>query len=129
MMRVVRCCNQSCAAVELNNPFYRVPSDETFHHWVERALSIRPGLRYVVKANRYFTHLKQMNVDDNFKTRWADFWRKCELLGPCLGPVLFQFHHRFRFTPANIAKLKNFAAHSAVVSPTAKIVIEFRDPG
>src|SRR5215203_584478 len=43
--------------VELNNPFYRLPTAEMFQRWRE----ITPeGFQFAVKASRYITHIKRL---------------------------------------------------------------------
>lgn len=63
---------------------------------------MRPSFQYVVKASNMYTHKKRLNVDDNFRASWANFWvrlvlaycalpridfagrrEKCALLGCC----------------------------------------------
>jgi len=70
--------------VELNNPFYRLPTPEMFLRWRE----VTPeGFRFAVKASRYITHIKRLlDVADEI----ALLMERAELLGPKLGPVLFQ---------------------------------------
>src|SRR3569833_34838 len=49
--------------VELNNPFYRIPTEKTFAAWRENTPS---GFLFAVKANLRFTHIK------NFKDPHPD---------------------------------------------------------
>ena len=75
--------------VEINGTFYRTPQDPTWIRW--RRLANRPTpFQYAIKANRYFTHMRRLRADEDFVTRWKDFYRKCTLLGEHLGPVIFQ---------------------------------------
>ncbi|KAL3698983.1 hypothetical protein R1sor_017005 [Riccia sorocarpa] len=107
-------------AVELNNPFYRVPTDSTFDKW--RQTAPRPTFTYVVKANRFFTHMKQFNVDELFRERWDSFYDSCKRLGGHLGAVLFQLGPR---TACSIEKLKALAT---VLPRDGHFVFEFRHP-
>jgi uncharacterized protein YecE (DUF72 family) len=70
--------------VELNNSFYRVPSEKAFARWRD----VTPdGFLYAVKVNRFITHLKKLkNVDEPL----ASFLNRARLLGPKLGPLLYQ---------------------------------------
>src|SRR5437763_486195 len=43
--------------VEINNSFYRLPSEQTFRNWRAQA---QGGFCYAVKASRYITHLKRL---------------------------------------------------------------------
>jgi len=42
--------------VEINNSFYRLPSEAAFDAWHEQA---PPGFLYAVKASRFITHMKK----------------------------------------------------------------------
>lgn len=70
--------------VELNNSFYRVPSEKAFARWRD---ATPDGFLYAVKVNRFITHLKRLkNVDEPL----ASFLNRARLLGPKLGPLLYQ---------------------------------------
>jgi uncharacterized protein YecE (DUF72 family) len=70
--------------VELNNPFYRLPTSQMFLRWRESTPS---DFDFAVKASRYITHIKRLhNVTDEI----ALFRERAAMLGPKLGPVLFQ---------------------------------------
>ena len=43
--------------VELNNPFYRLPTAEMFERWRD---STPPDFQFAVKASRYITHIKRL---------------------------------------------------------------------
>jgi uncharacterized protein YecE (DUF72 family) len=43
--------------VEINNTFYRLPSEEAVKGWVEQTPK---GFEYAVKASRYLTHIKKL---------------------------------------------------------------------
>src|SRR4029078_3736090 len=43
--------------VEINNSFYRLPSDKAFDSWREQAPS---SLLYAVKGSRFLTHMKKL---------------------------------------------------------------------
>ncbi|CEP02664.1 unnamed protein product (mitochondrion) [Plasmodiophora brassicae] len=106
-------------AVELNAPFYRVPARTTWEKWATQAP--RPSFVYAVKANRFFTHMKQLNVDNVFRERWTGFYDEgCKLLGPHLGPVLFQLAPRSK---CSLSKLKSLAG---VLPRGGHFVFEFR---
>ena len=43
--------------------------------WAQRAAGLGPGrFEYVVKAWKYFTHMKRLNVDDDFRRNWNKIW-------------------------------------------------------
>ncbi|MGK6351473.1 DUF72 domain-containing protein [Parapedobacter sp. DT-150] len=75
---------QSFGTVEINNTFYRIPTEATFGKW---AATASDGFLFAVKANRYITHLKKLHDVDTYAD---DFIQKASLLGPSLGPILFQ---------------------------------------
>ncbi len=70
--------------VELNNPFYRLPSRETFENWRKNS---RPDFLYIVKASRYITHMKKLNETEDALDL---FLHNCSGLEDKLGPILFQ---------------------------------------
>ena len=72
------------ATVELNNPFYRLPSRSTFEQWAEQVPS---GFVFSVKMSRYLTHIKRLRDPAEPVTR---FLRHAAGLGDKLGPVLLQ---------------------------------------
>jgi len=70
--------------VELNNSFYHLPSEKSFQSW---AGSTPPDFLFSVKASRFITHIKKLKVD----SRPVEvFLERAKLLGPKLGPILFQ---------------------------------------
>jgi uncharacterized protein YecE (DUF72 family) len=75
--------------LELNNPFYRLPTAEMFRAW--RA-AVPRGYVFAVKASRFLTHLKRLKDAE----RHLDiFLERARALGPALGPVLFQLPPHF----------------------------------
>jgi hypothetical protein len=48
---------QHFPTVELNNSFYRLPSERAFRGWREKTPQ---GFLFAVKANRYITHMKKL---------------------------------------------------------------------
>src|SRR5690242_9022627 len=75
----------SFATVELNNPFYRLPSREVFAAWGAR---VPPGFRFAVKVSRYLTHLKHLR---ECAGPLQNFLNQAAGLAPAQrGPLLFQ---------------------------------------
>jgi len=72
------------ATVELNNPFYRLPSRERFEQWASQAPS---DFVFAVKMSRFLTHIKRMRDPAEPVAR---FLRHAAGLGDKLGPVLLQ---------------------------------------
>lgn len=121
---------QEFNSVELNATFYGWFKEETFESWRQRAATARSSFMYVVKASQFYTHKKRLNVDGAFIRNWDQFWARCELLRPHLGPVLFQFPSNFKTTSLkgkevvdNIAKLRRLGD---VLPRGEKFVFEFR---
>jgi uncharacterized protein YecE (DUF72 family) len=85
--------------VELNNPFYRLPSAETFRAWRE---TVPPCFVFAVKASRFLTHLKRLR---DIRDPLDVFLGRARHLGPTLGPVLFQLPRSFH---ANADRLDDF---------------------
>ncbi|HXG05437.1 MAG TPA: DUF72 domain-containing protein, partial [Candidatus Binatia bacterium] len=77
------------STVELNRPFYRLPTGEMFSAW--RA-AVPPGFVFAVKVSRFFTHMKRLK-DPEVHLRL--FLERARRLGPALGPLLFQLPPRF----------------------------------
>ncbi len=72
------------ATVELNNSFYRLPSEAAFAVWRD---STPPNFTFAVKVSRFITHIKRLrdtgDAVDKFITR-------AKILGDKLGPLLYQ---------------------------------------
>ncbi len=74
--------------VELNNSFYRLPSEGSFLAWRE---ATPPGFVFSVKASRFITHVKRLS-DCGEPLRL--FLERAGCLEEKLGPVLFQLPPR-----------------------------------
>ena len=102
--------------VELNNSFYRLPTPEMFVRWRE---STPNDFHFAVKASRYITHIKRLrNVADEV----ALFMQRATMLGPKLGPVLFQLPPTQQI---DTARLRDFLG---LLPPDQRWVVEFRHP-
>lgn len=70
--------------VELNNSFYRLPSEAAFAAWRN---SSPAGFTFAVKVSRFVTHIKRLkNVQEAVET----FMSRAKILGDKLGPLLYQ---------------------------------------
>ncbi|TAK08865.1 MAG: DUF72 domain-containing protein [Candidatus Manganitrophaceae bacterium] len=102
--------------VEINNSFYRLPTEKTFSEWRER---VPDRFLFAVKASRYLTHLKRLKDP-------ADpidlFWSRARLLGPKLGPVLYQLPPYWKRNE------KRFLDFLDALPEDGLHVVEFRDP-
>lgn len=103
-------------AVEINNSFYRLPTVQSLAAWREAA---PPGFLFAVKASRVITHLKKLKEVDQALTTFLD---RVSLLGPTLGPILFQLPPRWRF------RAERLAAFLAALPRTYRYALELRDP-
>ena len=70
--------------VELNNSFYRLPSESAFRDWRDTTPA---NFRFAVKASRFITHMKKLKDPE---PALANFLPRAEILGRKLGPILFQ---------------------------------------
>jgi uncharacterized protein YecE (DUF72 family) len=100
--------------VELNNSFYRLPSEKAFATWRDSAPS---GFIYAVKASRYITHVKRLK---DGKEPVERFFERAENLKDKLGPVLYQLPPNFH---RNDERLDSFLS---VLPGKIQHVIEFR---
>jgi uncharacterized protein YecE (DUF72 family) len=75
--------------VEINNSFYRLPSEQTFAAWREQ---VPRGFRFAVKASRFLTHIQRLREPEEPLAR---FFERAQALGPTLGPVLYQLPPRW----------------------------------
>jgi uncharacterized protein YecE (DUF72 family) len=99
--------------VELNNSFYRLPTESAFQNWHDQTPA---GFCFAVKASRYITHVKRLKDGEeplhNFMSRAA--WLKDKL-----GPVLYQLPSSFHRDDARLAEFLEKL-------PKGRHVIEFR---
>ncbi len=70
--------------VEVNNSFYRLPSEDTFANWYE---SSPPHFRFAVKVSRFITHIKRLKDAEEAVEK---FITRARVLGEKLGPLLYQ---------------------------------------
>lgn len=70
--------------VEVNNTFYRLPRESTVQKWCQQAPG---GFVYVVKANRFITHVKKLR---DVAEQVQRFFEVIDLFEETLGPVLYQ---------------------------------------
>ncbi len=102
--------------VEINNSFYRLPAESTLAAWRE---AVPEGFLFAAKASRYLTHMKKL-LDP--ESALDTFLPRIEVLGPRLGPILFQLPPRWH---RNVERL---AAFLEVLPSTHRYAFEFRDP-
>ncbi len=87
--------------VEINNTFYRMPSERVLVQWAEQ---VPDGFRFVLKASRRITHMQRLkNVEDPL----SYLINNASLLGSKLGAMLFQLPPNMK---KNLERLTTFLA-------------------
>ncbi len=99
--------------VEVNNTFYRMPTAAVLAHWAEQTPE---GFTFVLKASQRITHQSRLGDLEAV----AYFLKTASILGPKLGPILFQLPPRF---PADVGRLRRLLAE---VPGTQRAAFEFR---
>ncbi|MBC7358459.1 MAG: DUF72 domain-containing protein [Desulfacinum sp.] len=102
--------------VELNATFYRLPSENTFEGW---RLRTPEGFLWAVKAPRTITHHRRLKDAAGDLER---FLSRCALLGPKLGPVLFQL------PPSLPYDAQLFSHFAGLLHGVNQAVVEVRHP-
>ena len=88
-------------AVEINNTFYRMPTEKLLTQWAEQ---VPDDFTFILKAPQRLTHfkrLKECGEDLQY------FCRTAGVLGARLGPTLFQLPPNFK---KDLARLQDFLA-------------------
>ena len=70
--------------VELNNSFYRLPSEDAFANWRD---SSPANFTFAVKVSRFITHIKRLKDTGEAVEK---FISRAAILGDKLGPLLYQ---------------------------------------
>ncbi len=104
------------ATVEINNTFYRLPSEAAFDTWRAQA---PPGFVYALKASRYLTHVKRLA---NPQAALDNLVGRARRLGDHLGPILYQLPPHWHL---NLDRLDRFLA---LLPRDLTHAVEFRDP-
>jgi uncharacterized protein YecE (DUF72 family) len=106
--------------VEINNSFYRLPSEQAFRNWRRH---VAPDFVFAVKASRFLTHIKRLKDPEE---PLALFFSRAKYLRERLGPILFQLPPRFK---VNMERLEIFlnALRPHARKRKLRSVIEFRD--
>jgi uncharacterized protein YecE (DUF72 family) len=103
-------------AVELNNTFYRLPSEAAARGWAAR---VPAGFVFAVKGSRFLTHVKRLRETGEPVAR---FFRAIAPLGSRLGPVLWQL------PPQMKPDLPRLVAFLRALPPGPRYVVELRSP-
>jgi len=113
---MLRCYAEHFATVEINNSFYRLPTDDALAKWHAETPA---DFCFAVKASRYITHRKRLRDPENTV---ANFLPQVKKLKKKTGPILFQLPPRWGVNLARLDELLRIlpAAH--------RYAFEFRDP-
>lgn len=106
------------ACVELNAPFYRLPTPEAVDGW--RA-QVPPGFLFATKGSKWLTHMKKLTDTGEGLAR---FFGVMSRLGPQLGPVLWQLPGLM--SRPDVPKLQRFLE---ALPKGVQHAFEFRAPG
>jgi uncharacterized protein YecE (DUF72 family) len=116
--------------VELNNSFYRLPSEAAFERWRDQTPD---GFVFAVKMSRFLTHLRRLRDPEE---PVALFLERAGRLGAKLGPVLLQLPPNFPADPDRLAAAldrfpdtKRVAVelrHDSWYSPQVRTILEER---
>lgn len=80
--------------VEINSSFYRLPTEKVFQSWRDRT---PPTFVFALKASRFITHVRKLaDVEQPMKL----FFERAQVLGPRLGPILYQVPPSLKADPA-----------------------------
>ena len=85
--------------VELNNTFYRLPTEDTFDSWRQ---SVPSKFLFAVKGSRFITHM--IKLKDPGRGIW-NFMPRAQRLGRKFGPVLWQLPPGWK---VNVERLEEF---------------------
>jgi uncharacterized protein YecE (DUF72 family) len=97
--------------VELNNSFYRLPTEDQFAAWRRRTPD---DFTFVVKASRYLSHVKRLQDPDDPVDLLVE---RARGLGDKLGPVLLQLPPTLRCEPERLDRtLAAFGRHRVRVA-------------
>ena len=100
--------------VEINSTFRMMPKPEVLERW---AATVPKSFRFAIKAPQRITHTKRLRDADDAVKHLFDV---VAVLGPRLGPVLFQL-------PPNFKKdLPRLTAFLGLVPPKRRVAFEFR---
>lgn len=101
-------------AVEINNTFYRMPTESLLGKW---AAEVPETFTFVLKAPQRITHQKRLREAGEDV---AHFFAIAATLGPRRGPVLFQLPPYLR---SDLPRLRDFLA---LLPPGGRAAFEFR---
>ena len=114
--KMLACYYKDFDTVEINNSFYKLPSEETFAKWRE---DTPRGFCFAVKGSRFITHMKKLKDPEN---ALENLIPRAEALKEKLGPILFQLPPHWHI---NLERLETFLA---ALPRKHLYAFEFREP-
>ena len=106
--------------VEVNNTFYRLPSEKVVQGWADAAPR---GFVYAFKASRYITHMKRLKPGGSYGRPVETLLERMSPIGGHLGPILFQLPPQMGM---DVERLSAFLRRLPR-SDGARFVFEFRN--
>jgi uncharacterized protein YecE (DUF72 family) len=103
------------ATVEINNTFYRLPSESVLHHWAEQ---VPDGFSFAIKASQRITHFARLKPEAIETVEYLV--RATAVMGERVGPILFQL-------PPNMKRdIERLRAFLAKLPEGRRYAMEFR---
>ncbi len=102
--------------VEINNSFYRLPSETAAEGWAAQA---PPGFTYALKLGAFGSHRMKLRDAASWLPNHLD---RVQRLGPAAGPTLVQLPPRWK---RNAERLDEFLT---VAPKTVRWAVELREP-
>jgi uncharacterized protein YecE (DUF72 family) len=102
--------------VEINSSFYRLPLETALASWRD---STPARFRFAMKGSRFLTHMKKLKDPASGIRK---FFARADLLGPKLGPVVFQL------PPWWEADAERLAGFLKALPPGHRYAFELRNP-
>jgi len=110
--------------VEINNSFYRLPSEEAFKNWRKQ---VPADFVFAVKLSRYLTHIKRLKVDDQTNEGVDRFCSRARYLKGNFGVVLVQLPASFKASEEKLVNLvKQFKIADKKYHMNFPLAFEFR---
>jgi uncharacterized protein YecE (DUF72 family) len=113
---MLRFYSERLSAVEINNTFYHMPTENILASWAEQ---VPDDFLFAIKAPQVITHLKRLR---NAGEETGYLFITLSVLDRKLGPVLFQFPRSFH---ADRPSLKDFLG---LIPGSISCAFEFRSP-
>ena len=96
-------------SLEVNATFYSLQRASSFRRWMQQ---VRPEVDFAIKGSRYITHLLRLG---KVEQALANFWASGPLLlGPRLGPVLWQLPASLEFDSKQVGAFLDLLPHTTI---------------